>query len=163
MNPFPALGIIAGSGELPRVIIQSCIDTGRPLLVLALEETADEATVDLAQAHHAWIRFGAIGKALDLARKHHVGELVMAGHVTRPRISTLRPDLKGAKLLARIGTQLISGGDNSLLSSIVSFLEEEGFRASRTHFDSGGVRTDATKEETVGVVRKRAKRSAEAG
>ncbi len=130
MSHAPALGIIAGGGDLPRIIIQSCIDQGRPFFVLALEDAAEEATVDLAGTHHAWIRFGGIGKALELARKHAVEEMVMAGHVTRPRLSSLRPDLKGAKLLARIGGQLISGGDNSLLSGIVSFLEEEGFRVS---------------------------------
>ena len=127
-SPLPGLGIIAGGGELPRVLIEACQETGRPYFVLALEDTAEEATKTLAgEAHYATIRFGAIGKALDLARKHHVSDLVMAGRVTRPRIATLRPDLKGAKLLARIGAQLLSG-DNELLSSVVSFLEEEGFR-----------------------------------
>ncbi len=124
----PALGIIAGGGELPRVLIQACQESGRPYFVLALQDTAEEATTALAgDAHHAWIRFGAIGKALDLLHKHQVTELVMAGRVTRPKLSSIRPDLKGAKLLARISAQLLSG-DNELLSSIVAFLEEEGFR-----------------------------------
>lgn len=126
-EPLPALGIIAGSGELPRVLIQACQEMGRPYFVLALEDTAEEATAALAGEHYAVIRFGAIGKGFDILRKHHVSELVMAGRVTRPRIATIRPDLKGAKLLARIGAQLLSG-DNALLSSIVTFLEEEGFR-----------------------------------
>lgn len=127
MNPLPALGIIAGSGDLPRVLIQACQEMGRPYYVLALEDTAEEETEKLAGEHYSVIRFGAIGKAFDILRKHDVSELVMAGRVTRPRIATIRPDLKGAKLLARIGAQLLSG-DNELLSNIVTFLEEEGFR-----------------------------------
>lgn len=127
INTPPALGIIAGSGDLPRVLIQACIDTARPYYVLALEDTAEDETAALAGDHYAVIRFGAIGKAFDILRKHHVSELVMAGRVTRPRIATIRPDLKGAKLLARIGAQLLTG-DNELLSNIVTFLEEEGFR-----------------------------------
>lgn len=122
----PTLGIIAGRGELPRVLIQACQESGRPYFVLALEDTADEQTGVLAGKHCAWVRLGAIGKAFDLLRKHSVTELVMAGGVTRPRIASLRPDMKGAKLLARIGSQFLTG-DNELLSSIVSFLEEEGF------------------------------------
>lgn len=121
------LGIIAGRGELPRVLIEACQQSDRPYFVLALEDTADDATAMLAGTHHAWVRLGAIGKALDLCRKHHIRELVMAGHVARPRLANLRPDMKGAKLLARISTQLLSG-DNELLTSIVAFLEEEGFR-----------------------------------
>lgn len=128
MQHAPALGIISGSGELPRVLIEACQESGRPYFVLALQDMADEETVLMAgEANHAWIRFGAIGKAMDLCRKHGVTELVMAGRVTRPKISSIRPDLKGAKLLARISTQFF-GGDNELLASIVTFLEEEGFR-----------------------------------
>ena len=124
---LPGLGIVAGSGELPRVLIQACQDSGRPYYVLALEDTAEDATAELAGDHYSVIRFGAIGKAFDILRKNSVSELVMAGRVTRPRIASIRPDLKGAKLLARIGAQLMTG-DNELLASIVDFLEEEGFR-----------------------------------
>lgn len=127
MNTQPALGIIAGGGDLPRVLIQACQEMGRPYYVLALEDTAEEETQTLAGEHYSVIRFGAIGKAFDILRNHDVSELVMAGRVSRPRIATIRPDLKGAKLLARIGAQLLSG-DNELLSNIVTFLEEEGFR-----------------------------------
>lgn len=124
---LPALGIIAGGGELPRVIMQACRDQGRPYYLLALNDMADAQTAADAGDAHAWIRFGAIGKALDLLHTNQVQEIVLAGKVTRPKISTIRPDMKGTKLLARIGAQLISG-DNALLSGIVEFLEEEGFR-----------------------------------
>lgn len=123
---LPGLGIIAGSGELPRVLIQACLDSNRPFYVISFEDAAEEATIALAGEHFSSMRFGAIGKAFDILRKNHVSELVMAGRVTRPRIASIRPDLKGAKLLARIGAQLMSG-DNELLSSIIHFLEEEGF------------------------------------
>ncbi len=124
---LPKLGIIAGSGELPRTLIHACEASGRPYFVLAVEDAADEETVAATGDNYAWIRLGAIGKAIDLLRKQHVEELVLAGYVTKPRISTLRPDIKGAKLLARIGSQLLVG-DNELLSTIVQFLEEEGFK-----------------------------------
>jgi DUF1009 family protein len=121
------LGIIAGSGELPRLLIRACEELGRPYFVLAIEDTADEETVARAGEHVAWMRLGAIGKAIELFRAHGAQELVMAGKVKRPKLSAIRPDLKGAKLLARLGSQLISG-DNELLSSVVAFLEEEGFK-----------------------------------
>ncbi|MFM9890837.1 MAG: LpxI family protein [Rickettsiales bacterium] len=126
-SPPSTLGIIAGGGELPRVLMEACRNNHRPYFVLALENAADELTVEQAGDAVAWIRMGAIGKALDLLRRNGVDELVLAGRVTRPKLTALRPDLKGTKLLARIGGQLISG-DNELLSSIVEFLEEEGFR-----------------------------------
>ncbi|MFN9002676.1 MAG: LpxI family protein [Alphaproteobacteria bacterium] len=123
----PKLGIIAGMGELPRVLIEACESSGRPFYVLAIEEAAEEETVIRAHGNYTWIRLGAIGKALDILTREGVTELVMAGRVVRPRISALRPDLKATKLLAKVGSHLLSG-DNELLSGIVKFLEEEGFR-----------------------------------
>lgn len=123
----PTLGIIAGAGELPRMLMRACVEMGRPYFILALQDAVDEETVQEAGEAHAYIRLGAIGKAIDLLRLNGASELVMAGKVTRPKISTLRPDMKGAKLMARIGSKMLSG-DNELLSSIVEFLEEEGFK-----------------------------------
>ena len=123
------LGIIAGSGELPRTIMRACDEMGRPYFVLAMQDAADEETIAMAGDAHASVRLGAIGKAIDILHSNGVSELVMAGKVTRPKLTSIRPDLKGSKLLARIGGQLLSG-DNELLSSIVAFLEEEGFRIS---------------------------------
>ncbi|MFZ4125496.1 MAG: LpxI family protein, partial [Rickettsiales bacterium] len=126
-SPLPKLGIIAGMGELPRAIIEACEATGREFYVLAIEEATEEETVIRAHGQYTWIRLGAIGKALDLLRKQGVEELVMAGRVNRPKLSAIRPDLKATKLLAKLGSNLFTG-DNKVLSSIVEFLEEEGFK-----------------------------------
>lgn len=121
-----ALGIIAGKGELPRTLIHACQSSGRPYFVIGLEDASDEETIEIAGDHGQWVRLGAIGKAIDLLRRHHVHDLVLAGKVARPKITQLRPDMKGAKLLARIGSSMLVG-DNTLLNHIVAFLEEEGF------------------------------------
>ena len=118
------LGIIAGMGDLPRSIIDACIQQNRPYFVVALEDAADASTVE--HSPHIWVRLGAIGKALGALKDEGCEELVMAGRVKRPRITSLRPDLKATKLLTRLGSNLLTG-DDELLTSIVAFLEEEGF------------------------------------
>ena len=50
----------------------------------------------------------------------------MAGKLKRPSLAALRPDATGAKLLARLGGAFLAG-DNSLLSGVIDYLEEEGF------------------------------------
>ena len=77
-TPGP-LGIIAGSGGLPRRVIESCRAAGREVFVLALEGEADRAALETVP--HAWCRIGAAGTALDLLRANAVGELVLAGGV----------------------------------------------------------------------------------
>ena len=121
------LGIIAGAGALPRMMMKACHQLGRPFFVVALEGAADDETIYDAGDAVAWARIGAIGRIIDLLRDNQVGEIVLAGKVPRPKITSLRPDMKGTKLLARVGTQLVTG-DNDLLNNIVSFIEEEGFR-----------------------------------
>ena len=118
------LGIIAGSGGLPRRVIESCRAAGREVFVLALEGEADRAAVE--SVPHAWCRIGAAATALDLLRANAVGELVLAGGVRRPSLAALRPDWQAAKILARIGYRAL--GDDGLLTAVVKELEREGFR-----------------------------------
>lgn len=124
-TPLPKLGIIAGAGSLPRTIIQACLQQQRPFFVVALEEAADDSIIE--EVPHLWVRLGAIGKALSALKQEGCEELVMAGRVRRPRITALRPDMKATKLLAKLGSTFLTG-DDELLSSIIKFLEEEGFK-----------------------------------
>ncbi len=121
------LGIIAGAGALPRMMMNSCAQTGRPFFVIALDGITDAETIAMADTQVASMRIGAIGKILETMQQRHVAEVVMAGKVPRPKIASLRPDLKGTKLLAKVSSQLIAG-DNDIVNHIIAFIEEEGFR-----------------------------------
>jgi len=118
------LGIIAGSGGLPRQLIEHCRAEGRDVFVLALDGEADPQTV--AGVPHAWCRIGAAATGFELLRANGVGELVLAGGVHRPSVASLRPDWLAAKLYARIGFRAL--GDDGLLSAVVKEIEREGFR-----------------------------------
>src|SRR6266566_1922338 len=122
-SPGP-LGIVAGSGALPRRLVESCRAAGREVFVLALEGEAEPATVD--GVPHAWCRIGAAARGFDLLRANSVTELVLAGAVHRPSLSALRPDWRAAKFFARVGYRAL--GDDGLLSAVVKELEREGFR-----------------------------------
>src|SRR5260221_3784465 len=118
------LGIVAGSGTLPRRLVDSCRATGRDVFVLALDGEAEPEA--LADVPHAWCRIGAAAKGLDLLRANDISELVLAGGVRRPSLAALRPDWRAAKFFARVGRRVL--GDDGLLSAIVKELEREGFR-----------------------------------
>ncbi len=120
----PKLGILAGRGELPALIIQACRETGRDYFVIAFEDQTAPETV--AGAPHAWVRLGAAGSALQRLRDAGVEDLVMAGGVHRPSLSALRPDAWAVKMIAKKGGMAL--GDDGLLSALVTALEDEGFR-----------------------------------
>ncbi len=119
------LGIIAGKGMLPESLIRHCIAEGREYFILAIE---GETPPELLQNHpHGWVRLAAVGAAIKMLHKNNVTELTLAGRINRPSFSSLMPDMKGAKLLVRIASRRI-GGDDAVLSALVEFLENEGFK-----------------------------------
>ena len=57
----PKLGIIAGSGELPALLIQSCLDSDRKFFVIAFTGQTNPNILK-NYVSHAWVRLGAAGK-----------------------------------------------------------------------------------------------------
>ncbi len=127
--PDAKLGIVAGSGELPRRLVELCQQNGRQLFVIAFEDQTDPITVE--GVDHAWVRLGAGGEALEHLKSAGAKELVMIGPIARPSLKALRPDLRTVRFLARIGAEAL--GDDGLLSSIVKQLENEGFQVRGAH------------------------------
>lgn len=125
MSGEPKLGIIAGSGRLPAQLVEACQATGRPCFVLAFSEDTNIDAIETTP--HAVVRIGAVGDALKQLREAGVAEIVLAGKINRPSLTSLKPDLTATKLLAKLGKAFFSG-DDALLSSLVSFLESEGFK-----------------------------------
>ncbi len=123
------LGLIAGTGDLPRLLIKSCQSQGRPVYILAIEGQTEPALVE--NVPHLWIHFGEIGKALKYCHENGVQEVVMAGGINRPSLKDIRPDLRGAIWLAKIGTKAL--GDDNILKILISLMESEGFSVVGPH------------------------------
>jgi DUF1009 family protein len=120
-----ALGIVAGRGTLPAQLVETCRAQGRGVFVVALEGQTDPATVE--GVDHVWVRLGDASKAIEPLRAAGVEELVLAGGIVRPSLAELRPNLRVASFLARVGKRAF--GDDGLLRAIIGALEEEeGFR-----------------------------------
>jgi DUF1009 family protein len=116
------LGILAGGGELPALLIQACRRRGWDFHVLALNGHADPAQI--GDAPHDWVRLGGLGHFRDLLKERQVDRIVFCGKVERPRVSDLAMDWRTVLFLARIGGRLIS--DNRLLEAIVREVESWG-------------------------------------
>jgi UDP-2,3-diacylglucosamine hydrolase len=128
-EPLPKLGVIAGNGSLPLDIIRRCRETGRPVFVLAVQDEADAAA--LAGVDHVWFRMGAAETVIRHLRDNKVQEVVMAGGVRRPSLTSLRPDWRAAKMIARIGLRAL--GDDGLLTAVKREFEAEGFKVVGAH------------------------------
>jgi DUF1009 family protein len=123
-QPKPILGIIAGTDQLPVRVVQACQQQGRDIFVVAFEGDTDLSYLD--QVPHAVVHLGAVGRAVSRLKKAGVTEVVLAGRVKRPDFSALMLDFVGIKLLTRI-VRNRNKGDDALLTTVVSFLEGQGF------------------------------------
>ncbi|MCH7888375.1 MAG: UDP-2,3-diacylglucosamine diphosphatase LpxI [Proteobacteria bacterium] len=120
----PKLGILAGSGVLPRCLIDACREARRDVFVVAFEGIARAEDIDAAA--HAWVHLGEVKRTFELLHEADVEEVVLAGPVGRPSLRSLRLDGRARKLLMKLGWG--ASGDNQLLSLLVDELEGEGFR-----------------------------------
>ena len=135
MSAPPKLGILAGGGDLPLRLAAACRQAGREYLVIAFEKQADPE--QLADYPHAWSRLGAVGKTFKLLREAGCKEVVLVGKIQRPALSSLRPDAQGAALLAKFARGGLN--DEAVLSTVVSVLEDKGFRVVGPHEVLGGL------------------------
>ncbi|MFT6106557.1 MAG: DUF1009 family protein [Rickettsiales bacterium] len=119
------IAIIAGRGDLPKMIIKKFQEEKREFFVILIKD--ESSNVDFLEFDHEIIGFGEISKILRILENNQIQELVFAGGVTKPSMSGIKVDKKGAVLISKIlGNKLF--GDNNLLSTIINFFEKEGFK-----------------------------------
>ena len=126
---LPKLAIVAGSGELPALVIQACRESGQPFFVLALEGQAEPRFI--GDAPHAWCRLGAAAEGERILRDHGVEEIVFAGKVRRPSLKELRPDWRAVKVMVKATARAL--GDDGLLRAIMSEFESAGVKVRAPH------------------------------
>ncbi len=119
------LGILAGSGDLPRQVALEAQRRGYGVLVVAFEGQTDPEAVE--GFSHFWTQLGAAGEILARLHSAKVRDVVLVGPIRRPGFSALTLDKRARKALMRAGKSVF--GDDGLLGGIVRLLEEEeGFR-----------------------------------
>ncbi len=122
--PGEGLAIIAGRGDLPRLIAEKAREAGRPYLVVSFPETP----LDWAEDHpHEVHRFEKVGRLFQALRRAGCGEVVFAGGMDRPRLRLWQADWGAVRVAARV-LRLLRRGDDALLRGLGQIFEEEGVR-----------------------------------
>ncbi|MEM9048191.1 MAG: UDP-2,3-diacylglucosamine diphosphatase LpxI [Pseudomonadota bacterium] len=130
------MGIIAGAGELPRLIAQVCADRGQPHLVIGFQGAGAGDWVD---AHpHARPPFEKPGKLFAALRSAGCDRVTFAGAMQRPRLDPLRFDLTALRLAPRI-LPILRRGDDATLRGLAAVFEAEGFSVVPPHGELEGL------------------------
>ena len=103
-----SIGIIAGSGQFPRLVAEDAKAAGYGVVVCAFHGFTDPGLEALADAYTT-VYLGQFDKVIDYFRKHGVRRLCMAGAINKPRALDLRPDFRAARILfsAELSTSLL--------------------------------------------------------
>ncbi len=125
-NPSP-LGLIAGNGRFPFLLLDAARAHGLPVVVAALREETDPAIDARAVADPLirvhWLSLGELSRLIDIFQRAGVTRATMAGQVRHKQIfSSIRPDWRLAKLLLSLGTR----STDSLLGAVAEVLAAEG-------------------------------------
>jgi DUF1009 family protein len=117
------LGLIAGNGKFPFLVLDAARAQGYEVVVAAIkEETFPEIESHGAAAVH-WLSLGELSKLIETFQREGVRRAIMAGQVRHKQIfSSIRPDWRLAKLLLSLATR----NTDSLLGAIAKVLAEEG-------------------------------------
>jgi UDP-2,3-diacylglucosamine hydrolase len=117
------LGLIAGNGKFPFLVLDAARAQGFEVVVAAIrEETAPEIESHGAASVH-WLSLGELSKLIDTFKAEGVTRAVMAGQVKHKQIfSAIKPDWRLAKLLLSLGTR----NTDSLLGAVAKVLADEG-------------------------------------
>lgn len=118
------LAVIAGRGDLPAIIAEAMTAHGIALHIIAIR---GEATQAIERFAHTWIKWGEVGKLFGALKQNGCTDIVIIGGVNRPDLDKIRFDLGAIKTLPFL-LSLAKGGDDYVLSSIVRFFEEKGYR-----------------------------------
>jgi len=123
MSKAQRIGLIAGNGSFPLLVLDAARAQGFDVIVAAIkEEASPEIEQHGATAVH-WLSLGELSRLIETFQREGVQRALMAGQVKHKQIfSSIRPDWKLAKLLLSLGTR----NTDSLLGAVAKMLADEG-------------------------------------
>jgi DUF1009 family protein len=118
------IGLIAGNGKFPLIFAEEAKRQGYSVVAVAHRQETD-ASLEHRVDEFTWIYVGQLGKIIRTFQKAGVVEAVMAGGIRKVRLlGNFRPDLRGARFLAKIKSR----EDDALLRGIADELASDGIR-----------------------------------
>lgn len=116
------VGIVAGYGQFPFLVAEGLAEAGSPAVAVGYQGNTDPALARHVRAYKE-LKIGQVGKMLAFFKAQAVSTVCFAGGIHKPSALSIRPDFRGARIIARAVTK----GDDALLRSLIAEIESEGF------------------------------------
>lgn len=121
------LGLIAGNGRFPFLILEAARQLGRPVSVVAIKGEAFpelEADVRKSGGTLEWIALGQLGAAIKFLKREGAAEAVMAGQVKHVKIFDVVPDMTMMSVIFKLPAR----NTDALISAVAEVLKDHGIR-----------------------------------
>src|ERR1700676_4425155 len=117
------LGLIAGNGKFPFLVLDAARAQGYEVVVAAIREEAFPEIETRGAAAVHWLSLGELSKLIETFQREGVRRAIMAGQVRHKQIfSAIRPDWRLAKVLLSLTTR----NTDSLIGAVAKVLADEG-------------------------------------
>jgi DUF1009 family protein len=121
------LGLIAGNGRFPFLLLDAARAEGLEVVVAAIKEETEPEINRRAESDSGitvhWLSLGELSRLIETFKNAGVEKAVMAGQVKHKQIfSSIRPDWRLAKLLLNLRTR----STDALLGAVAKVLADEG-------------------------------------
>lgn len=123
MTQKEKLGLIAGNGRFPLLVLDAARVRGFDVVVAAIAEEASPQIENRGAAAVYWLSLGELSRLIETFKRAGISRAVMAGQVKHKQIfSAIRPDWRLAKLLLSLPTR----NTDALLGAVARMLADEG-------------------------------------
>jgi hypothetical protein len=121
------IGLIAGNGSFPALVLRAARRTGREVVMVAIEGEAapdlDALARDVGGTAVTWIQLGQLGACIKALKAGGVSQAVMAGQVKHVKLfGGVFPDMT----LLSVLTRLKGRNTDALIAAVADVLKENG-------------------------------------
>jgi UDP-2,3-diacylglucosamine hydrolase len=122
------LGLIAGNGRFPFLVLDAARALGHDVTIVAVREEAskdiDDAAAREPRANVHWVSLGHLGTCLQVLTDAGVSHAVMAGQVKHTKIFNVVPDLTMLSVLRRLRAR----NTDAVIAAVADVMQERGVK-----------------------------------
>ena len=120
------LGIIAGNGRFPFLVLEAARSQGHDVTIVAINEETFSELNDAARRHQAaiyWISLGQLGKCISILKEAGATTAVMAGQVKHTKIfAGIVPD----RVMLGVLMGLVKKSTDGLIGAVARVMKDHG-------------------------------------
>ena len=117
------IAIIAGGGNLPKIVFNSLKERGIEVLIIGIKNNYKYKNLNKDTLE---VKLGSLNLIFKILKNNKIKNIIFAGSIKRPTLKDLSLDFKAIEFLRK--NRIENLGDDKLLKSISNYFENNGFR-----------------------------------